>query len=75
MSVLGSHDSVTANQISVLRSHDTVTANHLGLVGVQAEALADHPLAAGDEAAGGAVLGLVRGLGRAQHHLTSTRVL
>ena len=53
-----------------------MTANHLGLVRVQAEALADHPLAAGDEAAGGAVLGLVRGLGRAQHHLhTSTSVL
>ena len=51
-----------------------MTANHLGLVRVQAEALADHPLAAGDEAAGGAVLGLVRGLGRAQHHLTSTSV-
>ena len=50
----------------------TVTANHLGLVRVQAEALADHPLAAGDEAAAGAVLGLVRGLGRAQHHLTSS---
>lgn len=50
----------------------TVTANHLGLVRVQAEALADHPLAAGDEAAAGAVLGLVGGLGRAQHHLTSS---
>jgi len=47
----------------------SVTANHLGLVRVQAEALADHPLAAGDEAAARAVLGLVRGLGRAQHHL------
>ena len=50
----------------------SVTANHLGLVRVQAEALADHPLAAGDEAAARAVLGLVRGLGRAQHHLTSS---